>query len=449
MKVLIHKNYNDFRKMSNSLMKIMMSGLLILISCFINAQSDFENVRLPIPKKATYFFSQVEPSICINPKKTNEMIAGSVMNDYYFSKDGGKSWKSKSIYSPWGVNGDPCMIIDTLGRYYYFHLSNVKGEALLGGMVCQRSKKLKGKFKMKSHTLMNGKYHDKEWVALNPQNNHLYMTWTQFDAYDSDDPEDFSYIVFSKSSDGGETWSAPLQIATVPGDCQDNDETAEGAVPAIGPNGEIYVAWSRNDSIWFNYSLDDGQTWLKKEQFIATQPLGWVIDIPGLYRCNGLPITACDRSKSAYQGTVYVNWADQRNGQHNTDVWLKKSKDGGKNWSDPIKVNNDDGENHQFLTWMTIDQTNGYLYFVFYDRRNHKDERRTDVYLAVSKDGGESFENIRISESPFRPNPKIFFGDYTNISVHNGVIRPIWTRLHRGEISLHTALIEQQQLDAQ
>ena len=444
-----HKNYHDFRNMRQFYMKILVLGVSLLTCMTLSAQSDFENVQLPIPKKATYYYSQVEPSVCINPKNTDEVIAGSVMNDYYYSKDGGKSWKSKSIYSPWGVNGDPCLIIDTLGRYFYFHLSNIKGEALVGGMVCQRSKKLKGKFKMKSNTLMNGKFHDKEWVALNPYNNQLYMTWTQFDAYDSKDPNDFSHIVFSKSTDGGETWSDPLQISAFPGDCKDDDETAEGAVPAIGPNGEFYVAWSRNDSIWFNYSLDDGQTWLKKERFIATQPQGWVIDIPGLYRCNGLPVTACDRSTSEYKGTLYVNWADQRNGEDNTDIWLIKSTDGGENWSNPIKVNDDNENKHQFLTWMTIDQTNGYLYFVFYDRRNHKDERRTDVYLAVSKDGGETFKNVRISESPFRPNPEMFFGDYTNISVHNGVIRPIWTRLHRGRISLHTAIIDQKQLDSQ
>ena len=169
------------------------------------------------------------------------------------------------------------MMIDTLGRYYYFHLSNIKGEALVGGMVCQRSSKLKGKFNKEGHTLMNGKFHDKQWVALNPKTNHIYMTWTQFDAYDSNRPEDFSHIVFSKSEDGGITWIDPVQLSTEPGDCKDNDKTAEGAVPAIGPNGEIYVAWSRNDSIWFNVSLDDGKTWLHHEKYIVDQPVGWVL----------------------------------------------------------------------------------------------------------------------------------------------------------------------------
>ena len=88
---------------------------------------------------------------------------------------------------------------------------------------------------------------------------------------------------------------------------------------------------------------------------------------------------------------------------------------------------------------MTIDQTTGYLYFVFYDRRNYTDDQ-TDVYLAVSVDGGETFTNHRISASPFVPTKNVFFGDYTNITAHNGIIRPIWTRLNMGQLSVWTHL---------
>jgi hypothetical protein len=82
---------------------------------------------------------------------------------------------------------------------------------------------------------------------------------------------------------------------------------------------------------------------------------------------------------------------------------------------------------------------------VFYDRRNYN-TNETDVYLAFSKNGGETFHNYKISDAPFIPNPKIFFGDYTNIAVQNGIIRPIWTRLHNGKITLHTALVNESQL---
>ena len=37
----------------------------------------------------------------------------------------------------------------------------------------------------------------------------------------------------------------------------------------------------------------------------------------------------------------------------------------------------------------------------------------------------------------------MFFGDYNNITAHNGVIRPIWTRLHEGDLSVWTAIINE------
>ena len=426
-------------------MKKQITLLLVLIICG-NGFSQFKNVKLPLPKKATYFYSQVEPSIFINPNNTNEIIAGSVMNDYYYSKDGGLTWKSKSIKSKKsGVNGDPCMLIDNEGNYYYFHLSNIDGQSLIGGMVCERSNTIKGCFRKEGHTLINGKFHDKEWVALNPKNNHIYMTWTQFDAYDSKDTLKRSNIVFSKSVDYGMTWSVPIDISTLSGDCQDNDLTAEGATPSVGVNGELYVVWARDSKLHFNYSLDDGETWLANEVEISTQKMGWVLDIPGIYRCNGLPITDYDNSNSEHKGTLYVNWGDQRNGEDNTDIWLKKSTDGGLTWSKDIKVNQDNSKHHQFLSWLTVDQITGYVYVMYYDRRN-SDTNATDVYLSISKDSGETFKDYKISESSFIPNKDMFFGDYTNISVHNGVIRPIWTRLDDKKISLYTAIINQKDL---
>ncbi len=90
---------------------------------------------------------------------------------------------------------------------------------------------------------------------------------------------------------------------------------------------------------------------------------------------------------------------------------------------------------------MAIDQTNGYLYFVFYDRRNY-DDANTDVYMARSTDGGATFTNFLISEEPFVPNSNIFFGDYTNLTAHNNVIRPIWARCQNSQMSIWTAIID-------
>ena len=90
---------------------------------------------------------------------------------------------------------------------------------------------------------------------------------------------------------------------------------------------------------------------------------------------------------------------------------------------------------------MDVDQTDGSIYIVFYDRRKSI-STRTHVYLASSSDGGQNWKNERISRKSFKPNPNVFFGDYNQIDVYNGVVRPIWTRYDkRGELSIWTALI--------
>src|SRR5690606_5048684 len=134
------------------------------------------------------------------------------------------------------------------------------------------------------------------------------------------------------------------------------------------------------------------------------------------------------RSDSPHKGTLYINWADQKNGEDDTDIWLIKSTDGGETWSEPKRVNDDEPGKHQFFTWLTVDQSTGYLYTVFFDRRNHNDHG-TDVYMAYSRDGGETFTNVKISENPFYPDADMFFGDYNNIAAVNGEIRPVWPRM--------------------
>lgn len=387
-----------------------------------------------------------EPSIMMNPEKPDILVAGSILDFVHYSIDGGKTWSSEQLSSSYGVWGDPVIDCDRYGNFYFFHLSNPDDGNWIDRIVCQKSTDNGKTWSNGTFAGLNGaKAQDKHWSAIDRSNNNIYLTWTQFDVYGSSQPNDSSNILFSKSNDAGETWTAPIRVSTIAGDCIDDDNTVEGAVPAVGPDGEIYVAWARSEAIYFNKSLDEGATWLQKEVFVSDMPGGWSFSIPGIYRANGLPVTKCDTSGGDFHGTIYVNWSDQRNGVDNTDVWLCKSTDGGNSWSEPIKVNNDETVKHQFFTWMDIDQTNGKLYLVFYDRRSY-DDLKTDVYLAISDDGGNTFINRKISESPFIPDEGIFFGDYTNIVAHNNIIRPIWTRLNKGNLSIITDITPLEQI---
>ena len=350
------------------------------------------------------------------------------------------------VQSPFGVFGDPVITADRLGNFYFAHLADPKGtgrsgESWLDRIVVQKSED-------QGLTWNEGSYaghrppadQDKHWLAIDPTTHHIYMTWTEFDKYGSTDARDQSRILFSKSEDQAESWTPAKAINQYDGNCIDSDLTPEGAVPAVGPQGQIYVAWAYDEKIFFDRSFDGGATWLKQDKIVASQAEGWDIDIPGLGRANGMPVTATDLSRSPYRGNIYINYCDQSAGTDDTDVWLIRSTDQGETWSTPLRVNNDPAGAHQFFTWMSCDPSTGAIYIVFYDRRGLTGTL-TNVYLAYSFDGGESFNNIKVSERPFEAKTGVFFGDYNNISAYNGYVRPIWTRLDDRKTSIWTALI--------
>lgn len=393
-----------------------------------------------------------EPSIAISPVNPDIVVAGAILNKVYFSIDGGKTWKRQGMESTYGVYGDPNILATQDGQFYYFHLADPdkKGHGspnFLDRIVCQTSTDSGRTWSSGSSIGKNSpKVQDKEWSAEDPRTGRVYVSWTQFDKYNSPDPKDKSNIMISWSDDKGASWSDATRINKKSGDCLDDDKTTEGAVPAVGPDGEVYVAWAWKNKIYFDRSEDAGKTWLKKDIKVAKQPGGWTQDIPGIYRCNGMPITLCDNSEGPNKGTIYICWSDTRSGKDDVDIWSCYSTDKGDSWSDPVRVNDDGPGAMQFFPWMTIDPSTGYLYCVYYDRRSGKG-LETEVYVAYSVDGGRSFSNVKISEKPFTPNPRVFFGDYNDISAEQGNIRPIWTRMSpKGRTSVWTAIISHESL---
>ncbi len=439
--------------------KLLNVRLLLIIALFLSySDSAAQHLNVLVgdffPERVYY---PDEPSIAINPNNTNQMLVttnGPVEN-YYYSNDGGFTWNQGGEYSfGAGLWGDPCVITDMFGNFYFFHLERprIDGQLLMPDrvycrkMACDQMEE--GWFQVSYTGLNPPKMQDKEWAAYDPLSHNLYVAWSEFDTYGGTDPDDFSNILFSGSTDAGLTWSDPIRINEVSGDCLDQSNSVMGAMPAVGPNGEIYVSWPGPLGIVVDKSTDQGETWIEQDILVADNPAGDHYVIPGIFRGGSVPAIACDLSDGPYRGTVYINWTDQINGLDDTDVWLSKSTDGGFTWSEPGRVNDDPPGRHQAFHWLTVDPTNGFLYFVFYDRRNY-DDNRTDVYLAVSTDGGETFSNYQISESPFIPSYGVFMGDYSNIAAIGEIIRPVWARMDDGQVSVWTAIIDPLGLDIQ
>jgi hypothetical protein len=382
-----------------------------------------------------------EVAVAINPTKPDHVIAvlmqaggpgePRVSNWSYTSMDGGLHWHATRAHNADGrVQGDDAVVFDGDGTAYHSYISfdgirADRPERAWTGIFVRSSKdglKWHAPVAVVDHINTAIPFEDKPWLGVDrsqssPHRGSLYVAWTRFDVYGSEDPAHHSHILFSRSRDGGRSFSVPLEISDVSGDAIDSDDTVEGVVPSTGPNGEVYVAWAGPKGVYFDKSTDGGATF-GRDTIITTMPGGWDQPVAGLDRHNGMPVTGVDLSDGPNRGTIYVNWLDERNGD--LDVFVAASRDGGQTWSAPVRVNDDPKGQPQLFTWMAVDPIDGSLNLVFHDRRGQQGTM-TGVTLARSVDGGKTFDNIPLPIPAFDCcASSAFFGDYNGIDAYGG-----------------------------
>lgn len=287
-------------------------------------------------------------------------------------------------------------------------------------------------------------FEDKPWIVVDtmpesPHRGNVYVAWTRFDVYGSKDPAHKTHVYFSRSKDAGRTFAPATRISDSPGDCQDSSQTLMGAVPAVGPGGEVYVAWAGPEGIVLDKSMDGGWNF-GKDKVLTKTPGGWDIPADGLTRHNGCPVLGADLSAGPNRGSLYVNWIDKRNGD--ADVFVMTSRDKGETWGDPVRVNDDEKGNgkDQLFTWMAVDPRDGSINVVFYDRRDLADTM-TGVTVARSVDGGRTFVNHKVDQEPFACHRGVFFGDYIGIAASQGRVVAAYSHfLNRAQLALSAAV---------
>ncbi len=151
---------------------------IIAIFCFIgSAEAQHTNILIDDDQSG---YKPCEPSIIIDPNNPDHIIGGAIINRYYYSVDGGTSWTKGLLDSPYGVWGDPCIIVDANSSYHYLHLSNPQSGNWIDRIVSQKTDQIGGEWNEGSYMGLNGvKAQDKEWAVVGRSNNNIYVSWTQ------------------------------------------------------------------------------------------------------------------------------------------------------------------------------------------------------------------------------------------------------------------------------
>jgi hypothetical protein len=387
-----------------------------------------------------------EPAIAVNAKEPGQVVAAfqSPAGGAY-SRDAGKTWSIAEGTAPtdYKVSGDVSVTFDNQGRAFLCYIAFDKlgtenywaHNATRNGIFVRRSLDGGKTWEKNAAVVIAQKtepgipFEDKPDIVADNTNSrfagNLYVGWTEFTLTKS-------VILFSRSTDGGMTWSRPSEISTHEGLPRDDTGAVEGFTGAVGSDGTLYVAWADGSEIAFATSSDGGQSFASSRAVLKTAPSYFAL--ANVFRANGFPQIGIDPRSNR----LFVSWADYRNGD--LDVFCSTSTDGGRQWSEAIRVNSDALHNgaDQFFQWLAVDPVDGSANLVFYDRRADPDNRKVNFVLARSTDGGRTFANYAWTSKPFDPEGG-FIGDYSGIAAYAGRVYGVWGRNARADEKAETS----------
>lgn len=384
---------------------------------------------------------QNETSMAVDPLNDLHLVGGA--NDYrigdgdgscgfYASSDAGHTW-TDGLISRAGYDGagDPSVAISRDGTVYFACLHVVRdmqGDPQANKITVSRSRTGGVSFEPPVSVVLGSStndFNDKPYLTVDqtfsPFSGALYLCWTHFTSTTA-------AIMFSRSVDGGQTWSASISVVN------GGFPLTTGCSPAVGPDGTVYVAWEDfnfPDRIVIDRSFDGGQTFGTNRTVASITP----IDDPLLgfgwkFRTSSFPSLGVGPD-----GTLYVAWDDQRTGD--ADILVSRSADRGVTWSAPVRVNDDPMGNgrHQFFPWLAVGP-DGTVHVIFYDNRLGNGQL-LDVFYARSTDKGVTWSpNQRVSSVGSSPNtPEFageFIGDYNGFAVSELAAHPFWTDTRSG-----------------
>jgi hypothetical protein len=284
---------------------------------------------------------------------------------------------------------------------------------------------------------------------------YAYVVWDRLVAPPSAPPGVGGLIAFkgaafiSRTTDYGQTWSAPQQIVSTPAISQ-----TIGNVVVVDPtSGTLYDFFTyrqivsnkggnRGETIGFVKSTDHGVSW-SPVQTVAPEPTNGVVDANNVDPTTGTaPAPLRTSGSSAPQpainstGQLYVTWEGADPVTGTDQVYITTSTDGGASWSAPAVVNSSYTSQPAYTPSIAIGPTGtvGVTYYQW-DATTTSGAEPTVLYIQKSTSAGSSsaaptFGSRTAVSSEFNglappySETGYFLGDYEGLTVNSSGFIP-------------------------
>jgi len=276
----------------------------------------------------------------------------------------------------------------------------------------------------------NGQFPDHESIHVDASG-RIYVTWAQFDGLQGT----HSPVLVATSTNGGQSFSGPVKVTS--GNIRNNQD--QRIVTA--PNGDAYLTFDnglqggKGTVFYVSKSTNGGTTWSTPIQFatlvnpVCIFPTYCFNISGGQFRAGGTyPSPGFDSSRNR----LVVAYADIA-GLYGQMYVTSASASDLTHWTAPQALAAAPAD--QFMGELGI-APNGRYDVSFYDRE-YTSNLLVDLTYATSSDGGVTWNHFRVSDAGFDPSTwgvpsstapfRPFIGDYNGIVSTNAFAGMTWT----------------------
>jgi hypothetical protein len=419
--------------------------------------------------------AEVEPYVAVNPTNPNNVI-GVWQQDRWsdggahglvagFSFDGGATWgETPQPFSACAGGlgyeraSDPWVSFGPDGTAYSISISfdqNTPRNAVAAAVSTDG-----GRTWGRTSTLIADTsaqfFNDKESVTADPVHAGVaYAVWDRLES-PNQNPRAIAHAaafrgpaLFSKTTNGGQTWSVPREIVSTPS----RQQTIGNEIVVDPRTDTLYDFFNLITPPFsvtafkaaFVKSTDGGATWTTPQIIAGIETVGVTDPNTGQAIRTGdiIPQATIDPRT----GQLYVVWQDSRFTGHQFDeIAISTSTNGGATWTAPKQVNTNTPSNRPGFTASVFVNSAGTVGVTYYDFRNLANETTTlptDYWFRPLTSGLALGTEVRITPAPFdmltAPFAGGFFvGDYEGLTAAGTTFRPFFVQANSGNLTNRT-----------